>query len=120
MCEFPGGSLEDPLEPEEQRRVEVRRQEQATRSARIIYVLQQQVSHAVCNRVGESIVRMASVISLAFHLCSFTVCVSTQVKEIQADIDKLHPRKIHHTKKVCRAPVASYHARENKTVISCQ
>ncbi|XP_046892233.1 protein moonraker isoform X3 [Hypomesus transpacificus] len=58
-----GGSLEKPLEPEEQRRVEVRRQEQAARSARIIYVLQQ------------------------------------QVKEIQADIDKLRSPKIHHTKK---------------------
>ncbi|XP_028856452.1 protein moonraker-like isoform X2 [Denticeps clupeoides] len=34
---------EEPLEPDEQRRMEVRRQEQATRSARIIYVLQQQV-----------------------------------------------------------------------------
>uniref|UniRef100_A0A4W5MC43 Si:dkey-243i1.1 n=1 Tax=Hucho hucho TaxID=62062 RepID=A0A4W5MC43_9TELE len=33
----------EPLEPDEQRRVEVRRQEQAARSARIIYVLQQQV-----------------------------------------------------------------------------
>ncbi|XP_062328636.1 protein moonraker isoform X2 [Osmerus eperlanus] len=58
-----GGSLEKPLEPDEQRRVEVRRQEQAARSARIIYVLQQ------------------------------------QVKEIQADIDKLRSPKIHHTKK---------------------
>lgn len=38
-----GGRLEEPLEPDEQRRVEVRRQEQAARSARIIYVLQQQV-----------------------------------------------------------------------------
>uniref|UniRef100_A0AAZ3SX25 Protein moonraker n=1 Tax=Oncorhynchus tshawytscha TaxID=74940 RepID=A0AAZ3SX25_ONCTS len=33
----------EPLEPDEQRRVVVRRQEQAARSARIIYVLQQQV-----------------------------------------------------------------------------
>ncbi|CDQ80881.1 unnamed protein product [Oncorhynchus mykiss] len=32
----------EPLEPDEQRRVVVRRQEQAARSARIIYVLQQQ------------------------------------------------------------------------------
>lgn len=41
-----GGRLEEPLEPDEQRRVEVRRQEQAARSARILYVLQQQVMHA--------------------------------------------------------------------------
>ncbi|CAB1347943.1 unnamed protein product [Coregonus sp. 'balchen'] len=40
----PGGRMvAEPLEPDEQRRVDVRRQEQAARSARIIYVLQQQV-----------------------------------------------------------------------------
>lgn len=38
-----GRMVVEPLEPDEQRRVEVRRQEQAARSARIIYVLQQQV-----------------------------------------------------------------------------
>ncbi|KAL0973215.1 hypothetical protein UPYG_G00200430 [Umbra pygmaea] len=38
-----GRMVEEPLEPEAQRRVEVRRQEQASRSARILYVLQQQV-----------------------------------------------------------------------------
>ncbi|XP_041734318.1 protein moonraker isoform X1 [Coregonus clupeaformis] len=38
-----GRMVIESLEPDEQRRVEVRRQEQAARSARIIYVLQQQV-----------------------------------------------------------------------------
>jgi hypothetical protein len=38
-----GRMVVEPLEPDEQRRVVVRRQEQAARSARIIYVLQQQV-----------------------------------------------------------------------------
>lgn len=42
LC-IPGRMVAEPLEPDEQRRVEVRRQEQAARSARIIYVLQQQV-----------------------------------------------------------------------------
>lgn len=35
--------IEEPLEPEEQNKLEIRRQKQAARSARIIYVLQQQV-----------------------------------------------------------------------------
>lgn len=38
-----GRMMGEPLEPEEQRRMEIRRQEQAARSARIIYNLQQQV-----------------------------------------------------------------------------
>ncbi|XP_056297012.1 protein moonraker isoform X2 [Pseudoliparis swirei] len=38
-----GGELEEHLEPEEQDKLEVRRQKQAGRSARVIYVLQQQV-----------------------------------------------------------------------------
>ncbi|XP_037632323.1 protein moonraker isoform X2 [Sebastes umbrosus] len=38
-----GGEIEEPLEPEEQNKLEVRRQKQAARSARVIYVLQQQV-----------------------------------------------------------------------------
>ncbi|XP_068571698.1 protein moonraker isoform X2 [Cebidichthys violaceus] len=38
-----GGELEEPLEPEEQNKLEMRRQKQAGRSARLIYVLQQQV-----------------------------------------------------------------------------
>ncbi|KAM4627365.1 protein moonraker [Polymixia lowei] len=38
-----GHITEDPLEPDERRRMEIRRQKQADRSARIIYVLQQQV-----------------------------------------------------------------------------
>ncbi|KAM4843720.1 protein moonraker isoform 2-T4 [Thomomys bottae] len=37
------GSLEAALDPDEERRVQVRRQEQAVRSARVLYVLQQQV-----------------------------------------------------------------------------
>lgn len=37
------GRMEETVEPDEKRRMEVRRQEQAARSARIIYVLQQQV-----------------------------------------------------------------------------
>lgn len=38
-----GEKIEEPLEPEEQNKLEIRRQKQAARSARIIYVLQQQV-----------------------------------------------------------------------------
>ncbi|XP_064159705.1 protein moonraker isoform X2 [Anguilla rostrata] len=38
-----GQHVEERLDPDEERRVEIRRQEQAARSARIIYVLQQQV-----------------------------------------------------------------------------
>lgn len=35
--------MEEPLEPEEQKKLEIRRQKQAARSSRVIYVLQQQV-----------------------------------------------------------------------------
>ncbi|KAM6932696.1 protein moonraker [Lycodopsis pacificus] len=38
-----GGEIEEPLEPEEQNKLEMRRQKQAGRSARLIYVLQLQV-----------------------------------------------------------------------------
>ncbi|KAF7218684.1 protein moonraker isoform X4 [Nothobranchius furzeri] len=38
-----GGKMEEPLEPEEQNKLEIRRQKQAAHSARVIYVLQQQV-----------------------------------------------------------------------------
>ncbi|XP_010863628.2 protein moonraker isoform X1 [Esox lucius] len=38
-----GQTVDEPLEPDVQDRLEVRRQEQASRSARVIYVLQQQV-----------------------------------------------------------------------------
>ncbi|XP_028276343.1 protein moonraker isoform X4 [Parambassis ranga] len=38
-----GEKTEEPMEPEEQRKLELRRQKQAARSARIIYVLQRQV-----------------------------------------------------------------------------
>lgn len=38
-----GEKIEDLLEPEEQNKLEIRRQKQAARSARVIYVLQQQV-----------------------------------------------------------------------------
>lgn len=37
------GRIVESLEPDEKRRIEIRQQEQAARSARIIYVLQQQV-----------------------------------------------------------------------------
>ncbi|KAL6115946.1 kiaa0753 [Pungitius sinensis] len=38
-----GGDIEEPLEPEEQNKLDMRRKKQAGRSARVIYVLQQQV-----------------------------------------------------------------------------
>lgn len=38
-----GEKNEEPLEPEEQNKLEIRRQKQAARSASVIYVLQQQV-----------------------------------------------------------------------------
>ncbi|XP_067364426.1 protein moonraker isoform X2 [Channa argus] len=37
------GKIEKPLEPDEQNKLEIRKQKQAARSARVIYVLQQQV-----------------------------------------------------------------------------
>lgn len=40
---FSAGHVVEVLEPDEKHRMEIRRQEQAARSARIIYVLQQQV-----------------------------------------------------------------------------
>lgn len=40
---FSAGRVVEVLEPDEKHRMEIRRQEQAARSARIIYVLQQQV-----------------------------------------------------------------------------
>lgn len=39
--------MEEPLEPEEQSKLELRRQKQAARSAQVIYVLQQQVLKTV-------------------------------------------------------------------------
>lgn len=39
--------MEEPLEPEEQSKLELRRQKQAVRSAQVIYVLQQQVLKTV-------------------------------------------------------------------------
>lgn len=41
---FSSERMVETVEPDEQRRIEIRQQEQAARSARIIYVLQQQVS----------------------------------------------------------------------------
>lgn len=41
-----GPNIEEPLEPDEQLRIEVRKQRQAARSARIIYSLQRQVKEA--------------------------------------------------------------------------
>lgn len=49
--ETTGRETEELLEPEEKDKLEMRRQKQAARSARVIYVLQQQVfeflSHAI-------------------------------------------------------------------------
>lgn len=39
--------MEEPMDPEEQSKLEIRRQKQAARSARFIYVLQQQVIEIV-------------------------------------------------------------------------
>ncbi|XP_032361163.1 protein moonraker isoform X3 [Etheostoma spectabile] len=50
-----GEKTEDPLEPEEQNKLEIRRQKQAARSARVIYVLQQQV-----NEIQEDIDKLRS------------------------------------------------------------
>lgn len=48
-CGFSAGRAVEVQEPEEKQRMEVRRQEQAARSARIIYVLQQQVCEQHCS-----------------------------------------------------------------------
>lgn len=37
--------VEEPLEPDEKKKLELRREKQAARSSRIIYVLQQQVQN---------------------------------------------------------------------------
>ncbi|XP_034723069.1 protein moonraker isoform X3 [Etheostoma cragini] len=50
-----GEKIEDPLELEEQNKLEIRRQKQAARSARVIYVLQQQV-----NEIQEDIDKLRS------------------------------------------------------------
>uniref|UniRef100_UPI0037E71CF9 protein moonraker n=1 Tax=Semicossyphus pulcher TaxID=241346 RepID=UPI0037E71CF9 len=50
-----GEKTEEPLEPEEQNKLEIRRQKQAARSGRMIYVLQQQVKE-----IQEDIVKLRS------------------------------------------------------------
>ncbi|XP_078101465.1 protein moonraker isoform X3 [Sander vitreus] len=50
-----GEKIEDLLEPEEHNKLEIRRQKQAARSARVIYVLQQQV-----NEIQEDIEKLRS------------------------------------------------------------
>ncbi|XP_041652640.1 protein moonraker isoform X2 [Cheilinus undulatus] len=48
-----GEKVEEPLEPEEQNKLEIRRQKQAARSGRMIYVLQQQVKE-----IQEDIIKL--------------------------------------------------------------
>lgn len=48
-----GDKIEEPLEPEEQTKLEMRRQKQAARSARVIYVLQQQVFKCLLGGIDE-------------------------------------------------------------------
>ncbi len=53
-----GEKIEESLEPEEQNKLEIRRQKQAARSACIIYVLQQQVfkslPHVIENKPSQA------------------------------------------------------------------
>lgn len=49
---FAAGRIAESVEPEEKHRIEIRQQEQAARSARIIYVLQQQVSTSVRQQIS--------------------------------------------------------------------
>lgn len=48
-----GEKIEEPLEPEEQNKLEIRREKQAARSARVIYVLQQQVFKFLPHVIGN-------------------------------------------------------------------
>lgn len=47
------GQIAEGLEPDEKRRIEIRQKEQAARSARIIYVLQQQVSTSAMHQISS-------------------------------------------------------------------
>ncbi|KAJ8385064.1 hypothetical protein AAFF_G00195940 [Aldrovandia affinis] len=64
-----GQFVEEQLDPEEERRVEVRRQEQATRSARIIYVLQQQVKeiHEDLDKLRSQKIRHTKKVCLKYN-----------------------------------------------------
>lgn len=75
--------MEEALDPDEERRVRVRRQEQAVRSARTIYVLQQQVRKAGGSR---------STFSLGCYILrevQFSFClriISTKVSSLNSDV----------------------------------
>lgn len=58
------GRLAEHVEPDEKRRLEIRQQEQAARSARIIYVLQQQVRTAA----RKQLVTLIKCVSLIFKV----------------------------------------------------
>lgn len=49
------GRIVESVEPDEKRRIEIRQQEQAARSARIIYVLQQQVSTSAMQHISYAL-----------------------------------------------------------------
>lgn len=91
-----GGELEEHLEPEEQDKLEVRRQKQAGRSARVIYVLQQQVFKSLPRVIGINLY-----LPFIFSLTLFLKIAISKVKEIQEDIEKLQSQKMWDTKKVC-------------------
>lgn len=58
------GRLAESVEPDEKRRLEIRQQEQTARSARIIYVLQQQVRTSA----WRQIVTLIKCVSIIFNV----------------------------------------------------
>nr|XP_058902653.1 protein moonraker isoform X1 [Kogia breviceps]XP_058902654.1 protein moonraker isoform X1 [Kogia breviceps] len=94
---------EEALDPDEERRIRVRRQERAVRSARMLYVLQQQ-SHlhlhsfmSNSSYIGDQ--GMEGEPCALVTILNWKPIATLGVKEIQEELDKLSPHKIKHTKK---------------------
>lgn len=67
--------MEEPLEPDEEKKLKLRREKQAARSSRIIYVLQQQVQnqvicywHSVCQLQSQDIIQIDKFLLLHFPM----------------------------------------------------
>ncbi|XP_028354609.1 protein moonraker isoform X3 [Physeter macrocephalus] len=95
--------MEEALDPDEERRIRVRRQEQAVRSARTLYVLQQQSHlHLHCFMLNSSYIGdqgMEGEPCALVTISNWKPIATLKVKEIQEELDKLSPHKIKHTKK---------------------
>lgn len=90
-----GEKIEEPLEPEEQSKLEMRREKQAARSARIIYALQQQVFMLLLMLMNSD---PHWLFKLPFIYKLYIVIL--KVKEIQEDLKTFRNQKMGDTKKV--------------------